>query len=416
MGISIRPRAGGKSFDVDITYTLPGEEVARRYRKVPKGVTSKGAASQWATETLAILMRGEKPGKKEAPTPTFEEFWPRFIENYAKANRQKESTIAAKQTIWRIHLEAALGKKRLDGISDEDVQALKTRLAGKAPKTVNNVLSVLGKMLKVAVKWKSSTGLKALPCEVELVKVQKKKMEHYERDVLERLIVAAKNVDDRAELVVLLGAEAGLRAGEMIGLEWADIDFKANLLTVNRNVWKGVTGAPKGGNSRTIPMTGRLRFALKAQRTLGRGRVLVQADYAGTVKPAVDHWQLRDWMERAQRLAGISTGEVFKGKHRGQRDRGRLHVLRHTFGSHLVQAGVGLLEVKELMGHANVQTTMGYLHLAKGSTAAAIEKLEGARTTETEKERKRATWHLEQGLNPKQKEMLSGTTMKARAR
>ena len=414
MAITITERSAGK-FMVDITFTPPGEHRARRFRKIPEGQFTRRTIGQWADVTLTMLMQG-KVAEKEAPrvVPTLAEFWPDFLEKYARANRQKPSEIVSKESRYRIHLGPLLGEKKLDAISDIDVQAVKAKLSNHAPKTVNNVLSVLGKALKVAVKWKV---IREMPCEVGLVKVQKKEMQFYERDVLERLIVAAKKVDDRAELVVLLGAEAGLRSGEMIGLEWGDLDFKAGRLTVNRNVYKGKPGAPKGGRSRSVPMTLRLARALAPQRGTWPNRlaaetspVLWRVDDRKFLR--MDPWTMRDWMERAQRLAGISTGEVHKGKHRGNRDRGRLHVLRHTFCSHLVQAGVPVHVIKELAGHANLTTTMGYMHLAKGSAEAAIEALEEGRSGDL--------WRtVKEGLNPKQKEMLAGTFLpgrKARAR
>jgi hypothetical protein len=63
------------------------------------------------------------------------------------------SGIAAKRTILSRHLVAALGAKRLDAITTDDVQKLKHRLRDRAPKTVNNVLTVLSVLLKKAVEW-----------------------------------------------------------------------------------------------------------------------------------------------------------------------------------------------------------------------------------------------------------------------
>jgi Phage integrase, N-terminal SAM-like domain len=77
------------------------------------------------------------------------EFAPRFLDGYARANRQKPSGIAAKETILNTHLIPLLGAKRLDAITNEGVQHLKHALRLKAPKTVNNVLTVLDVMLMI---------------------------------------------------------------------------------------------------------------------------------------------------------------------------------------------------------------------------------------------------------------------------
>jgi hypothetical protein len=85
--------------------------------------------------------------------PTLEAFAPRFIEGYARANRQKPSGVAAKESILRLHLVPELGSRTLDTISNEQVQRLKLRLRDKSPKTIKNVLSVLNVLLKQAVEW-----------------------------------------------------------------------------------------------------------------------------------------------------------------------------------------------------------------------------------------------------------------------
>ena len=81
------------------------------------------------------------------------QFAPRFIDGHARANRQKPSGIAAKELLLRVHLVPFLGHKRLDAITNEDVQRLKAWMVVKAPKTVNNVLAVLSVLLKKAVEW-----------------------------------------------------------------------------------------------------------------------------------------------------------------------------------------------------------------------------------------------------------------------
>jgi hypothetical protein len=77
---------------------------------------------------------------------------PRFIEGYARANRQKPSGVAAKESILRLHLVPELGSRTLDTISNEHVQRLKLHLHDKSPKTINNVLSVLNVLLQQAVE------------------------------------------------------------------------------------------------------------------------------------------------------------------------------------------------------------------------------------------------------------------------
>ena len=78
--------------------------------------------------------------------------------------------------------------------------------------------------------------------------------------------------------MVLAGGDAGLRLGEIIALEWRDIDLAARRLTVERSDWQGHVTVPKGGRSRQLPLTERLTAALKAVRHLRGERVLCLAD------------------------------------------------------------------------------------------------------------------------------------------
>lgn len=197
-----------------------------------------------------VLQHGPPQPKKEVPT--LEEFAPRFVDGHARANRQKASGIAAKEMIVRVHLLPALGAKRLDAISNEDVQRLKRQLLNKAPKTVNNVLTVLNVMLKKAVEW---DVIERVPCTIKVLPVSQGSTRFYDFDEFERLVVAAAATDPLAHLLVLLAGEAGLRSGEMVALERSDIDFAKGQVCVQRSAWKGQVASTEGGRLRYVPMT-----------------------------------------------------------------------------------------------------------------------------------------------------------------
>jgi integrase len=109
------------------------------------------------------------------------------------------------------------------------VQRLKRRLLNKAPKTVNNVLTVLNVLLKRAVEWEV---IDRVPCVIKVLRVSKGATRFYDFGEYERLVTAAQAMDPRAHLLVLLAGEAGLRLGEMAALEWRDIDFAKRQLCV----------------------------------------------------------------------------------------------------------------------------------------------------------------------------------------
>ena len=160
-----------------------------------------------------LLIHGVSRNRKEVPT--LGEFQLRFLDGYARANRQKPSGIAGKETVLKVHLAPALGAKKLDGITNEDVQRLKQGLQDRAPKTVNNVLTVLNVLLKSAVEW---DVIDRMRCSIRLLPIPKASAPFHDFEAFDRLVHAAEELDRQTHLLVLLGGEAGLRCGEMMAL------------------------------------------------------------------------------------------------------------------------------------------------------------------------------------------------------
>jgi integrase len=255
-----------------------------------------------------------RPRSPEPPTkevPTLNDFWPRFLEGHARANRQKPSGIATKEMIARVHLLPLLGSRKLDAITTERVQQLKAALTARAPKTVNNVLTTLSMVLKKAVEW---AVIERLPCVIRLLPIPPPSAPFHDFEEFERLVEAAQKRGADAHLIVLLGGEAGLRRGEIAALEWGDVNLKKRQLCVQRSVWQGHTEAPKGGRLRYVPLTRRLTVVLQATRHLRGPRVFCDAQGTAVSENVIGHH-----VEHAARAAKLMQREV--------------HVLRHTFCS-----------------------------------------------------------------------------------
>jgi integrase len=339
---------------VDITIRLPDGRQYRERRRAAR--FSKTAASRWAQDRERYLLQ-HGPPTSQKEVPTLEAFAPRFVDGHARANRHKPSGIAAIEAILRLHLVPALGSRRLDAITHEQVQRLKLALADRAPKTVNNVLTVLSTLLKKAVEWGE---LERLPCVIKVLPNPKKTMGFHDFDQYERLLTVARKRDRQAYLMTLLGGDAGLRLGEIVALEWRDVDLGARRLSVERSDWLGHVGVPKGGRSRQLPMTQRLTAALKAARHLRSERVLCLAD--GT---PITRDRVIKAIRGAQRVAGITQG---------------VHILRHTFCSHLAMKGAPARAIQEVAGHADLSTTQRYMHLSPAATEDAIRLLDERQT------------------------------------
>jgi integrase len=311
-----------------------------------------------AREIARELVRG----KRGKPPPTLDEFFPRFLKEHAAANRHKPRGVESKESIYRIHLAPVFGTKRLDEISTEGVQALKLRLSEFGPKTVNNILATLNKALKTAVKW---GVLSEMPCAVEFVRTELPEVDFYDFGQYARLTREAAGIGLRVLVLVLLGGDAGLRRNEMIALVPEDVNLSLRLITVRHQDLRGRLISTKGNRPRVIPMTTALHEALAEHLKSRAGRVLVN-DQGGPLSIQ----GIRTWMGWAQREAGLPH-------------LGALHVLRHTFCSHLAMRGAPVMTIKELAGHKSLRTTMRYMHLAPGERDRAIallNKRNGART------------------------------------
>ena len=195
-----------------------------------------------------------------------------------------------------------------------------------------------------------------MPCAVKLLPVRKPSMGYYDFDEYERLVDAAGASDPNELIIVLLGGEAGLRCGEMMALEWGDVDLGKRQICVARSEWKGHVTAPKGGRLRYVPMTVRLATARREHRHLRSARALCRGS-APLSADAVKHC-----VERAARRARLTESGV--------------HRLRHTFCSHLAMRGAPARAIQELAGHKDLITTQRYMHLSPAALDGAIRLLE----------------------------------------
>jgi integrase len=154
---------------------------------------------------------------------------------------------------------------------------------------------------------------------------------------------------DHLTPIVLLAMNTGLRRGELLGLRWADIDLARATLTVRGE------GA-KSGRTRHIPLN---REAVDVLKTWG-------VKTGGLVFPGGEGKPMESLKTAWLAVVGKKAANLTKF---------RFHDLRHHFASRLVQAGVDLNTVRELLGHSDFSLTLRYAHLAAENKAAAVAKI-----------------------------------------
>ncbi len=137
------------------------------------------------------------------------------------------------------------------------------------------------------------------------------------------------------------------------------MDLKKRQICVAQSDWKGHVTLPKGGRIRYVPLTARLTDALCSARHLRGERVLCDGGGQPLTQKIV-----YGLVRRAARRAKVKQG---------------VHILRHTFCSHLAMRGAPAMAIKELAGHQSITTTQRYMHLSPAAVESAIRLLETGR-------------------------------------
>ncbi len=153
---------------------------------------------------------------------------------------------------------------------------------------------------------------------------------------------------------IRLGLNTGCRRGELLGLEWSRVDLDAGLITLNAQ-------HTKTGKRRYIPLNS------KAKKAISSRKLFVEQHCPGSewVFAHLDGRQIRS-IKTSFRTACRKSGiENF-----------RIHDLRHTCASWLVNAGVPLPEVRDLLGHSSIQMTEKYAHLSQDNVRNAVSRLD----------------------------------------
>lgn len=355
-----RGRKQGK-WMIHIEYTHP--DGCRQSVRKNSPVQTRRGAEAYERQVRAELQT-RTYGKEEAkPTPTFEKFADEFVENYAKVNT-KASSVRSTKSILEHHLRPFFGRTRLDAVGMRDIEAYKRAKlkAGLSKKSVNNHLGVLGKILRVAQEWQLITGVP----KVKPLKAPKPEFRFLEFDEADCLVAAAKS-EPQWHAMIVVALNTGLRVGELLGLQWDDLDLRRGVAVVRRSIVEGVVDTPKSGKSRTIPLNGTVVRTLKAYKHLRSQQVFCQDDGS----PLTDG-QIKWPLYRIRHRAGL-VGVAW-------------HDLRHTFASHLAMRGIPLKSIQELLGHSSIETTMRYAHLSAVVLKDAVATLDRPNSTTTAQE------------------------------
>jgi len=312
-----------------------------RYRRIRKGgfFTKEQARNALAKLRLELLNESlgfKRPGNGERIP--FEKFANEWLEIYSKQNKRSW----ARDELSVRHLKRFFGGKILQDIGPEDIERFKAarKAEGVTPATVNRELACLKTIFNKAIEWgrvESSPAAK-----VKKFREQNQKERILTENEARRLLEAC---GPGLRPIIIIGLNTGMRKDEILALKWANIDFaKAHIFIEDS----------KSGRSRYVPMNLQVYKVLKSLPRKG-DYIFFNPETKDRIK------DVKTAFRAACRRAGI------KGL--------RFHDLRHSAASWMVEAGVDLVTISKILGHASIQMTMRYAHPTPENMRRAVEKL-----------------------------------------
>lgn len=351
----------GRWIEYDIRGEYPDGDPYRERCK--SHLSSISATERWAEQRESIIIETWKDRREKTnQAPSLADLWIEYLRS-CRARRNAESTIKWKTKLYATHIEPQFGARtRVDKIDGAAIEALKISMSTAKPKSVNNVLGVVRSLLGHALK----TGrLTRLPT-IEMDKVPESAPKYLTPDEYARLISAALGLESercwQPLVLCLLGGDCGLRLGEMLALQWTDIDFDRRRITLQHSYSEGVLTPTKGKRFRVVGLSESTARVLQEHKHKRTPFVFHHEQRGQKVTPRV----MYRWFELAIDRAGLKT-------------KGLVHVLRHTFGSHLAIASVDLHLIRLALGHANQRTTEIYARIAADSATSLADTLDSFR-------------------------------------
>ncbi len=268
--------------------------------------------------------------------PTLSEFvFSQYIP-YVKGYKRSWSIDLA---LYKNHVERHWGNKHLDEVTKADLITLLSRhQVTHAPGSCNRLLILLRYMFNLALKWETPGISKNPTAGYPLLKEDNQISRYLSTEEAQRLYgVLLKSENTMLRYIVPMLIVTGARKREVLDARWEDVDLE-------RRSWRIHT--TKLGRARHVPLSDGAISVLQSVPRIG-GCAWVFAN-PKTQKPYVTVQGSWDTSRRAAGLADL-----------------RIHDLRHSFASFLVNAGRTLYEVQHLLGHTQIKTTQRYSHLSQ---------------------------------------------------
>lgn len=297
--------------------------------------------------------------KAPPPVPhTFDELCDYWLTHHAPEKRSRKDD----ESIIRRHLRPAFGALELPALGVVQLDAFRQSKRELSTKTLGNVLTLLGSMLRLGVDlgW-----LAVLP------RIKKPKpLDHRAgfafletSEQIDRFLRAAAEAGVDVFVLYATAVYTGLRSGELAALRWSDVSLPRRMITVQRSH----DGPTKNGRTRHVPIVGTLLPILTDWRKQNPSELVFPNRDGNQHAPSARIFQER--LHMVLDSAGFERPKSGRNVHALH-----FHSLRHTFASHWAMSGGDMWKLQRILGHQSIDMTMRYSHLCPDAFAADYDR------------------------------------------
>ena len=336
-------RIGGKGIE-QVFYVIFKKDGKNQEEKVGRQYADAMTAAK-AARIRGERIEGRRFSKKEIREQQKEKALALTIDKlFEKFKKEKtHKSIETDKSRFNTYLSPYVGAKEPQNLLPLDIERLtKKALKGKSPQTIKHTLVLLRRLVNFGVKQKVS---QQMTFQIDMPKVNNIVIEDLNQKQIAKLMKAIES-DPYPEVAAVMSIAlfTGMRRGEILSLQWDDIDFDRGFISIKN---------PKGGQNATIPLSD---AALQILKRLSQSK----GPYVFPGKDGQKKHDIRRGSIRIKKAAGLPKN--FRP----------LHGLRHVFASMLASSGqVDLFTLQKLLTHKDPKTTQRYAHLRDDSLRQA---------------------------------------------
>lgn len=316
-----------------------------------KSFTRKIDAQEYLRK-LQARHTDQRVGRLNGREMTYNNF---FDEVYLKRVTVSAGTAQGYIGIHRKFVKEGIGKKKLIHLEDNDWSEFISKLNQHkiSPARINRIHSAISAVYSMAVdlRYAYNNPLRS----IGWLREPLTKLDFWSREEIQKFLEYSIRNGVRLAVLYQMSFETGMRIGEILGLKRDCIDLVNDAITICRTYntkTRTIEPTTKSGHERVIGLNPGLKNALIQLMSSHKSEFVFCNKRGGNLK----HEYVNRTFQRNQKSAEVRKLD--------------LHSLRHTFASHFVMNGGSIYDLKALLGHASVETTMRYAHLAKSHLKA----------------------------------------------